>query len=165
MSFYSAVLCALLVGIGCSSEAPSPAPEPTKAPSSSPCKGKLSGDISAEFTCTVDAVMYKKNTATALTIKVAPLPPGVDSIDPASVSIPEPLKVGTYTLQSIGQGGAIIKASGKTYMASKEAGLGSLTLEVTRVEPAGPALQLSGSVKATLKTIEADGTLYLEVSF
>lgn len=130
----------------------------------SACKASLSGAVKAEFDCLVAVTEIERGAVFVLHAR-DPLP-GIPSVVPGAFEIPLPVRAGTHTLDTLGQGKASVAAEGGAlYVASKTSSQrGEVTLTFTKAarDPRSKgAWAVRGSYRARL--VPAGGGKHGEV--
>jgi hypothetical protein len=141
------------------------------APEAPPCQGTVSGSVQASFSCSVTVRPGDDGLAVLVIQATAPLL-GVPAFSPGAFEIPDPVRAGTYTLDTLGQGLASLAAEGGTlYTAARTSGKRGeveLTLVEVRDDPDRKGHRLvRGSYRARLVPVGSGrtGSVVVEVRF
>jgi hypothetical protein len=135
------------------------------------CQGTVSGSAQGKFSCAVSVRPGDEGMAVLVIEATAPIP-GVPAFSPGAFEIPEPVRVGTYTLDTLGQGLASLAAEGGTlYTAARttsQRGEVQVTLTEVRADPTRKGHRIvRGTYRARLVPVGSgrSGSVVIEVGF
>lgn len=133
------------------------------------CRASLSGAVTASFTC-VAQVREVDEATSVFELAAAKEIEGVPSVVPGAFLLERPVKVGTFSIDSLGQGRAsVAREGGALYSASKTSSTrGEVTLTLTSVThgPGGVDV-VHGTYRARLLPVGAGktGEVIVEATF
>ncbi|MGA8892027.1 MAG: hypothetical protein WB493_10690 [Anaeromyxobacteraceae bacterium] len=135
------------------------------------CQGTVSGSVQGAFSCSVSLRPGDEGMAVLVIEAVAPIP-GVPAVSPGAFEIPEPVREGVYTLDTLGQGLASLAAEGGTlYTAARTSGKRGevqVTLTEVRADPERKGHRIvRGVYRARLVPVGSGrtGSVVIEVRF